>query len=168
MTASLTIICLEDEPEVLEAILRDLSGFEEHFCIEPAASAQEAREIIAGLDPANRQLALIICDHVMPGESGVHFLASLKNSENPALKNTRKLLLTGQAGHQDTIEAINEGGIHHYLTKPWDVDTLLSTVRKQLTLYVILNNINPLPYMQILDCQALAQHLHDNNLCSEG
>jgi CheY-like chemotaxis protein len=168
MESSLSIICLEDEPEVLEAILRDLATFEERFRIEPAASAQEAREIIAGLEETDGQLALILCDHVMPGESGIHFLGSLAGSESPVLQDTRKILLTGQAGHEDTIEAINEGGIHYYLTKPWDADTLLAAVRKQLTRYIILRNIDPLPYMQLLDAQALAEHMHDKNLFSEG
>lgn len=168
MQESLTIICLEDEPEVLEAILRDLAPFEELFRIEPAASADEAREIIAALEEADGQLALIICDHVMPGESGIHFLTTLGKSDSPVLQETRKLLLTGQAGHEDTIEAINDGGIHHYLTKPWDAEQLLSAVCKQLTRYIILRNINPLPYMQLLDTQALATHMHDKNLFNEG
>jgi response regulator RpfG family c-di-GMP phosphodiesterase len=168
MKQSLTIICLEDEPEVLEAILRDLAPFEERFRIEPAASANEAREIITALEKEDGLLALILCDHVMPGESGIAFLTSLNDSQSPALENARKILLTGQAGHEDTIDAINEGGIHYYLTKPWDPEKLLATVREQLTRYVILRNIDPLPYMQLLDAQALAEHMHDKNPFSEG
>ena len=77
------------------------------------------------------------------------FLVQL--NEDPATRPIRKVLLTGQAGLEDTIRAVNEADLDHYIAKPWTVATLHAVVREQLTDYVIENEDDLLPFVSILD-----------------
>jgi two-component system, OmpR family, phosphate regulon response regulator PhoB len=101
------------------------------------------------------QLGLILCDHRLPGETGVEFLTRIHHT--PEWHATRKVLLTGQAGHQDTIRAINEGGLNRYLTKPWNPTELLAVVKSELTKYVVQSATDPLPYLSILEPEPLLE-----------
>lgn len=148
------ILIVEDEPEVRAALLRDLRPFAPHFRIEAAEDVPDAEAL---LDECPEELGLILCDHRLPGESGVSFLTRLARMENRAA--ARKVLVTGQADQQDTIRAINEGGLHHYIAKPWTETELLDVVRDQLTRYILAREINPLPYLPILDAPRLLEKI---------
>ena len=69
------------------------------------------------------------------------------------------MLLTGQAGHEDTIRAINQADLDHYISKPWTEEGLHSVVRDQLTEYVLHNVENVLPYVAILDGPRLLERV---------
>ncbi len=99
------ILCVDDEREVLDSVIQDLDEFEEHFVVEAAESVAEAKDIIADCANESTPLALILCDHIMPEQTGIEFLIELAQEEET--ENCRKLLLTGQAGLEDTVEAIN-------------------------------------------------------------
>ncbi len=146
----IAILSLEDEPEVRQAITRDLESFADSFRIEGAEDVDEARELIASMENDGDLVGLILCDHRLPGTSGVAFLTELQaEEEHQAI---RKVLVTGQADHNDTIKAINAGGLHHYLPKPWKPEELVAIVREQLTDFVIQSaDIDPIPYVGILD-----------------
>lgn len=70
--------------------------FEEHFIIEAAESVAEAKSVIEDYRQETIPLALILCDHIMPEQTGIQFLIEL-NQEADTTR-TRKMLLTGQAG----------------------------------------------------------------------
>lgn len=161
MKPTLTLLCVDDEAVVLDAVVRDLAPFEEVFRIETALSAAAAREIVAGLPARGQSLALALCDHLMPGMTGTDFLITL--NADPATRRTRKILLTAQAGHQDTIRAVNQGGLDHYIAKPWQPDELRAIIHDQLTSYVIEGQLDPLPYLAVLDTGRLAEALRRNN-----
>lgn len=147
--ADIAIIVLEDEPEVREAIDRDLQPFRESFRIELTEDADDARTVIAELFEEGTEVGLILCDHLLPGMRGTDFLVELAGDE--ATKAMRKVLITGQAGHEDTIRAINEAGLDHYIPKPWQREELEAVVRDQLTTYVLEHVDNVLPYVETLD-----------------
>jgi len=155
---NIAILCVEDESEVREAVLRDLRPLEEYFLIESAGDTADAAAVLAEF--ANRKIltGLILCDHRLPGETGVEFLTHLH--QVPEYSGTRKVLLTGQAGHQDTIKAVNEAGLNHYLAKPWDPDDLLESCKEQLTGFVLdRDDIDPMPYLAILDAPRLLEKI---------
>jgi two-component system chemotaxis response regulator CheY len=155
---NIAILCVEDEPEVREAILRDLRPLESHFEIETAGDTADASAVLAEF--ANRGIltGLILCDHRLPGETGVEFLTHVH--QVPEYRDTRKVLLTGQAGHQDTIKAVNEAGLNHYLAKPWDPAELVESCKDQLTSYVLeRDDIDPMPYLAILDAPRLLEKI---------
>src|SRR5690606_24951944 len=118
------IVCIEDERPVLDALIRDLEPFAAAFRIEPAENAADARSIIDPFIEQGGKLALVLADHVMPGLSGIDFLTAL--NKDPRTRKARKVLVTAQAGLADTIKAINEADLHHYIAKPWTPEQLQS------------------------------------------
>jgi response regulator RpfG family c-di-GMP phosphodiesterase len=146
---------VEDEPEVANAIAAALASLENHFPLEIANSAEEAATLVDELEARAQPLGLVLCDHVLPGRQGVEFLVSLQ--DHPATASTRKVLLTGQAGLQATIQAVNQAGLHHYIAKPWNNRELVAVCKHQLTEYVIEKEENLMPYLPLLDTELLAE-----------
>lgn len=159
------ILCVDDEPEVLEAIERDLRDFDDVFPIESAESAAKARELCSQIDARGDRIGLVICDHLMPGETGVEFLVFLH--QESVAKHARKVLLTGQAGHEDTIEAINNAELDYYIAKPWNGAELKNVVRKQLTHYVLDHSPEPMSFMAVLDATLMAEAIHKKGMASD-
>lgn len=156
----INIICVDDQPEVLDSVLRDLRPLSPCFRIEGTTSATECRELLEELDQDGELTGLIISDHVMPGGSGVELLGNIAKDDRFA--GTRKILLTGQATHADTIQAVNDAHIDNYLEKPWDPAVLLSTAKKLLTMFIMEKGINHMPYMNCLDQTILLDYLRKN------
>lgn len=146
---TLAVMILEDEPEVRDALARDLAAFADVIRIEPAQDVPDAREVLEELAADDDVLALVLADHRLPGESGVDFLVELTHTAGYA--GVRTVLVTGQAGHEDTIRAVNEAGLDHYIAKPWTVEELQRTVRHELTEFVIATGLDPLPYLRVLE-----------------
>lgn len=147
------ILCVEDEQEVRDAIVRDLEPFAEYFIIEAAENVDDAREVLADIHATKDVLGLALCDHLMPGMTGVDFLVELNKEESTAP--ARKVLITGQARLEDTIKAVNDADLDSYIAKPWKREDLQNVVKKQLTDYVIENLDELLPYVNILDGERL-------------
>lgn len=90
----LNIICVDDQREVLSAVLQDLEPLSRWINIEDCESADEALELMDDLDAQGEWVAVVISDHVMPGKSGVELLSEI--SADPRFIHTKKVLLTGQ------------------------------------------------------------------------
>lgn len=155
--SQIVILVLEDEPEVRDAVLRDLDPFTATFPVEATEDADDARQVIAELHARGDVVGLILCDHLLPGLRGTDFLVEL--DRDPETTSMRKVLLTGQAGHDDTIRAINEGGLDHYVAKPWTADELQRVVRDQLTEFVLAEADDLLPYVNTLDGPRLLEEI---------
>lgn len=156
----LLILVVEDEPEVRAEVVRDLS-FAGMIRVEQADDVADARVAIDEVHRAGDRIGLIVADHRLPGgESGVDLLVSL--NDDPDTRAIRKILLTGQAGHEDTIRAINEADLDHYFSKPWDPNELVAVAVRLLTDFVIDVGIEPLRYVRELDgprlMEAFAKH----------
>lgn len=158
----LVILCIEDEDEVRDAVVRDLEVFEPAFLVEMAEDADDARQVVADTADAGDEVALVIADHRLPGMQGTDFLIELHGE--PATAMARKVLLTGQAGHDDTIRAINQADLDHYISKPWTPEDLHAVVREQLTEYVLDNVEDVLPYVAVLDGPRLLERLAKDTL----
>jgi len=155
--ANIVIVCVEDEREVLDALVRDLEPFASRFDIEACERADEARQIIRNTLRSGRMVGLVLADHVMPGTTGVELLVELNN--DPRTAPTRKVLVTGHAGLADTIKAVNEAGLNHYIAKPWTKEELHEVVKRQLTDFVIAQGLDVLPYLKTLDSVRLMKAL---------
>jgi response regulator RpfG family c-di-GMP phosphodiesterase len=149
------ILCVEDEPEVLDAVIRDLSSLESLFPVEAARSVDEARQVIRDIEERKERLGLAICDHIMPGENGVEFLIELYR--NPATATARKVLLTGQAGLEATVKAVNDARLDHYIAKPWTKQDLLGTARALLAEYILAYETEFHLYASLLGEERLAR-----------
>jgi thioredoxin reductase (NADPH) len=110
------IIIIDDDPQVLRAIQRDVkSRYRDDYRIMAASSAQEAHELISELKLKNETVALFICDQRMPETEGVEFLANAMEIYPDA----KKVLLTAYSDIEAAIKAINEIHLDYYLLKPW-------------------------------------------------
>jgi DNA-binding NtrC family response regulator len=157
MKSEIYILVIEDEPEVLDSIVRDITEFEEHFNVEMADTAEEAEALIKEIVSENGKIALVLCDHVLPGKNGVELLVEMQKDEKT--KSTRKVLITGQAGLDETVKAVNEADLKHYIAKPWQKEELVEITRNLLTDYVLEHVKDPLPYMKVLDSERIAESL---------
>lgn len=155
----LTILVLEDEPAVRDALVRDLDPFARTVRIEPAEDVDDARAVLDELAADGDVLAVVLADHRLPGTTGVDFLVGLR--EDPVHGDARMVLVTGQADHQDTIRAINDAGLDRYVAKPWDATELQTIVREQLTTAVLDLRLDPLPHLPALDAARVMDRLRD-------
>ena len=154
----LNIIYVDDQREVLSTIGKELEPFEDYFILEECESADETMELLDEVDLNGDFVAIIICDHIMPGKNGIELLTEI--NEDNRFEHTKKILLTGMATHKDTIMAINKAGIDHYLEKPWKSDELIAMVKELVTLYILEKGIDYNPYLKILDQKILYDKLH--------
>lgn len=119
------ILVVDDEEanlRLLQRVLRSQSNYE----VITAVNAQEGLAKIKEND-----VSLIITDQRMPGMTGVELLRASLNVNPDCIK----ILLTGYTDLEALIDAINEGHIYKYITKPWDADELKLTVRRALEAY---------------------------------
>ncbi len=93
------------------------------------------RRVLTCTDPCKVQelmtaqtVDLVISDEDMPGLSGVRLLSMLRKSHPDAVR----ILLTGRGTVQTAVDAINEGGVFKFLTKPWDQKELDAVVASAL------------------------------------
>jgi signal transduction histidine kinase len=113
-----TLLVVDDEPEVLRS-LHDL--FRREYKVLTFERGADALEALETQDPP-----VIMSDQRMPEMSGVEFLRRAKTLRPDATR----LLFTGYADIKAVIDAINEGNVFRYLTKPWDPDELAAVVRQ--------------------------------------
>ena len=146
---TVTILLLEDEADVRTALERYLEPFWGKIRYEVAQDVPDAWAAIDDILSDGDKLDLVLSDHRLPGESGVDFLVELTHDER--FSSTRTVLVTGQADQDDTINAVHEASLDYYIAKPWDPQKLVAVVREQLTNYVLESDINPLPYLPVLD-----------------
>ncbi len=152
------ILCVDDQRDVLAALLKDLEPLGKYFDVVDTESADEAMQVLEDFDAAGQPVALVISDHVMPGESGVEFLTTI--SRQKRFTNTRKLLLTGLATHDDTIRAINDAHIDGYIAKPWEAEELLAQVKQLVTHFIFDKFPDSYPqYQPVLDSDVMFKRL---------
>lgn len=156
---TITVLCVDDQAEVLDAVVRDLRPLQQFFRIEEAGSASEARAIVDEISRNGDFVGLVISDHVMPDETGVELLGAIFRDERFA--GTKKILLTGQAGHADTIRAINEAKIDNYFEKPWKPEDLLAGAKKLLTKFILEKGLEYKDFMPALDQATLLEGLRN-------
>jgi CheY-like chemotaxis protein len=108
-----TLLLVDDEPNILAALKRQLRGAGLH--ILTATSGAEGLQRLQ-----DEHVDVIVSDQRMPGMTGVEFLRAVKHSH----PDTVRMVLSGFTELQSVTDAVNEGAIYKFLTKPWD-DTQL-------------------------------------------
>jgi thioredoxin reductase (NADPH) len=111
------IMILDDEPQVLNAVERDLrQHYRSDYRIVKSNDGHEALGVLQKLKERNTQVALFLVDQRMPKMNGTEFLDEARKFYPQA----RKVLLTAYADTQAAINSINDIGLDYYLMKPWD------------------------------------------------
>lgn len=115
--ATPAIMILDDEPQVLNAVERDLrQHFRSDYRIVKSNDGHEALDVLKKLKERNTPVALFLVDQRMPRMNGTEFLDAARKIYPQA----RKVLLTAYADTQAAIDSINDIGLDYYLMKPWD------------------------------------------------
>jgi thioredoxin reductase (NADPH) len=111
------IMTVDDDPDVLRAIERDLrKHYHKDYRIIKAQSGKEALEATRELKKRDIPIALFLVDQRMPKMTGTDLL----QQASPLYPESRKVLLTAYSDTQAAIESINKVGLDYYLMKPWD------------------------------------------------
>ncbi|MCL1601095.1 MAG: FAD-dependent oxidoreductase [Actinomycetia bacterium] len=110
------ILAVDDDPQVLAAVTRDLRArYAEAYQIVSAGSGAEALEAVQEISDRGRAIASFLVDQRMPSMSGTEFLLEAQQTFPEA----KRLLLTAYADTEAAIQAINDVGLDQYLLKPW-------------------------------------------------
>jgi DNA-binding NtrC family response regulator len=122
------ILCVDDEPIILESLKAELSNvFGDEFMIETAESGEEALEVLDFLADRKINTLVIISDWLMPEMKGDELLAKVHQKFPKMIK----IMLSGQADPQ----AISRAKTHadsNYVAKPWKKQDLVALIREQL------------------------------------
>lgn len=129
MTRREVMVCIDDEEGVLRVLRAQLGARFGHECqILTARSGDEAVVLFDELERQGELIAVVIADQIMPGMKGAELL-EIVDRRFPM---TTKILLTGQAGLDAVVEAINRAHLDQYIGKPWDETQLLLGVESLL------------------------------------
>lgn len=145
----LIIICIDDQREVLGTLRKDLNVFSSCCNIVECESANEAEELLEEIHEKEEPLALIICDHIMPGKNGIDLFIEI--NKDARFPNVKKMLLTGLATQEDTIIAINKAHIDRYVEKPWHLQNLQKTIKLLLAEFISEAGMNKQEYSDIVN-----------------
>ena len=122
-----TVLLVDDEPHVLAGLRR---GFhKEPYEILCVTSADQALVYLRA-----RTVDVVIADHDMPVMRGTTFLAKVRQE----FPETIRMMLTGKPTLEVAIQAINEGAIHRFFTKPCHHVDLIITLRQALQQHELL------------------------------
>ncbi|UUZ51987.1 response regulator [Massilia sp. B-10] len=108
-----TLLLVDDEPNIVSALKRLLRR--DNYQILTAHSGEEGMQVLAAND-----VDVIVSDQRMPGMIGADFLRAAKG----LYPDTIRIMLSGYTELQSVTDAVNEGAIYKFLTKPWDDEQL--------------------------------------------
>ncbi|MCB4363416.1 EAL domain-containing protein [Hydrogenophaga taeniospiralis] len=114
-----TLLLVDDEAAILSSLKRLFRR--DGYHILTATSGRQGLELLA-----SQPVDVIVSDQRMPEMTGIEFLREAKR----LYPNTVRLTLSGYTDLQSIIEAVNEGSVYKFLTKPWDDDLLRNHVAK--------------------------------------
>jgi response regulator RpfG family c-di-GMP phosphodiesterase len=124
-----TILIVDDDENLLLSFERN---FRRNYTVLTSPSGKEGLQKI--LD--NKKIALVISDMNMPEMDGIEFLSQVKQI-NPSIT---RIMLTGKADLNVAIQAVNEGNIFRFLTKPTTPDMLERIIEDGLEQYRLINS----------------------------
>jgi DNA-binding NtrC family response regulator len=121
------ILFVDDEPAVLEGYKRILYPEFEVDIVDGAARAFVAIE-------ENGPYSVVISDMRMPIMNGAEFLSKIRKSK----PDTVRMLFTGYTDIGPAIEAINQGSIFRFLTKPCEPAVLTTAIADGIKQYQLI------------------------------
>ena len=111
------IFVIDDDPQVLRAITRDLrTQFRQHYRILSTSVVKEALDSLLDLKNKGETVSVFVSDQRMPEMEGVEFLQKARDF----LPDAKRVLLTAYSDTDAAIKAINNVQLDYYLMKPWD------------------------------------------------
>jgi len=122
-----TVLFVDDDADTLEQLERLFSR--ENYSVKCISSGNEALKLLQHLD----NVAVIVSDQSMPVMEGAEFLRLSRDKAPDAIR----ILATAHSDVKVAIAAINDGGISRYISKPWETEALIQTVRDNVRNYAL-------------------------------
>ncbi len=120
------VLFVDDEANILHSVRRVMRKADVE--IETTTDAEEALRMVEA-----DAFAVVVSDQRMPRMEGVELLEKVR-VHSP---DTVRIILTGYADVQASVDAINKGAVYRYLNKPWEDDDLRNTVRQAVDQYLL-------------------------------
>ena len=114
-----TLLLVDDEENILSSLRRLLRR--DGYTILTATGGKAGLELMA-----TQPVDVIVSDQRMPGMTGVEFLQKAKQMDPDSVR----MVLSGYTDLQSVTDAINEGDIYKFLTKPWDDAMLRANINE--------------------------------------
>ncbi|RPJ85161.1 MAG: response regulator, partial [Acidobacteria bacterium] len=114
------ILIVDDEPANLQKLKRT---FLTDYTVHEAKTGDEALLILR-----ERPVVAIVTDQRMPGMSGVNLLRQAREVRPDSIR----IILTGFTEVEYLMDAINQGQVHRYITKPWEPVALKEALRQEI------------------------------------
>jgi signal transduction histidine kinase len=121
-----TILVVDDEPDVVESVQNLLRL---QYRVVGATRAQEGIEKMK-----QQEVHVVMTDQRMPEMTGVELLHHIRGEHPDCIR----LLITGYADIRAVVDAINQGNVYRYITKPWDPEELLTIIHQAVEHYELL------------------------------
>ena len=118
------ILCVDDDANILAGFQRNLR---KQFALDIAGGGEQG---LAAVE-ANGPYAVVVADMQMPGMNGIQFLTKLEQRA----PDTVRVMLTGNVDQKTAMDAVNEGHVFRFLTKPCSPESLAATLEAALGQY---------------------------------
>ena len=127
------LLIVDDEQKIISALKRVLR--KENFECVFAMGGEEALSIIE-----NNEIHVILSDLDMPGMDGIALLKTIKKNHPDVIR----LILSGRSDSQTVLNAVNDGNILRYITKPWNANEVISILKQAFELFFLKQEKNDL------------------------
>lgn len=122
-----TVLFVDDESNILQSVRRIMRKVD--VKVETTTSPEEAIDLVQ-----SRAYAVVVSDQRMPGMGGVELLEHVRTLS----PDTVRIILTGYADVQASVDAINKGAVYRYLNKPWEDDDLRNCIKQGVDQYLLI------------------------------
>lgn len=117
------VLLVDDEPAILDGLRRQLRN---RYTLETAVGPDEGLAVVL-----KQPFAVVVSDLRMPGMDGVRFLSEVKERRPDSVR----IMLTGQADVEAAVQAVNQGNLFRFLTKPCPPEALIAALDAALAQY---------------------------------
>lgn len=118
-----TVLVIDDERRSVESLERILA---DDFNVRTALTIAEADAVLD-----QDWVHVVLCDQRMPDMTGVEFLKTVRDKRPEAVR----MIISGFTDAEDIIRGLNEAGIYQYITKPWQPENLILTLKNAVRLF---------------------------------
>ncbi len=122
-----SILYVDDEPQALKYFTK---AYTNDFNILTASGAEAAMKL---LEEKGDEIGVLLTDQRMPGQTGVDLLNKVRKQWPGVVR----IITTAYSDLEDAIESVNSGGVHQYVTKPWDVRDLKGILMRAMEFFLV-------------------------------